>query len=138
MSSMRLLKAGRIRSLVFFPPTAPNFPEVPTTGEATGHKHKGAWRFDMIYLASAGVAAFMKAYDEDNTQGAEVARAGEAGGRSPDERSDIRGGAKLSRMSLRSSGLLACCVRAADYAALIRPTGSSGPRAYSIACASLR
>jgi putative tricarboxylic transport membrane protein len=41
-----LLKAGRIRSLVFFSPNrAPNFPDVPTTEEATGHKwHKGVWR----------------------------------------------------------------------------------------------
>jgi tripartite-type tricarboxylate transporter receptor subunit TctC len=37
------IKAGRIRSLVFFSPRrAPNFPDVPTTEEATGHKwHKG-------------------------------------------------------------------------------------------------
>jgi putative tricarboxylic transport membrane protein len=41
-----LLKAGRIRSLVFFSPNrGPNFPDVPTTEEATGHKwHKGVWR----------------------------------------------------------------------------------------------
>ncbi|MDP3689554.1 tripartite tricarboxylate transporter substrate binding protein [Bradyrhizobium sp.] len=41
-----LIKAGRLRSLVFFSPTrAPNFPDVPTTEEATGHKwHKGVWR----------------------------------------------------------------------------------------------
>ena len=41
-----LIKAGRIRSLVFFSPRrAPNFPDVPTTEEATGHKwHKGVWR----------------------------------------------------------------------------------------------
>src|SRR6187549_9458 len=41
-----LLKAGRIRSLAFFSPKrAPNFPEVPTTEEATGQKfHKGVWR----------------------------------------------------------------------------------------------
>src|SRR5215207_2966396 len=41
---------------------------VPTTGEATGHTwHNGVWRgFDMIYLDSAGVVAFMKADDEDN------------------------------------------------------------------------
>ena len=41
-----LIKAGRIRSLVFFSPNrAPNFPDVPTTEEATGHKwHKGVWR----------------------------------------------------------------------------------------------
>ena len=41
-----LIKAGRIRSLVFFSPKrAPNFPDVPTTDEATGHKvHKGVWR----------------------------------------------------------------------------------------------
>ena len=47
---------------------APNFPDVPTTGEATGHKwHKGVWRgFEMIYLDSAGVAAVMNAGDEDN------------------------------------------------------------------------
>lgn len=41
-----LIKAGRIRSLVFFSPKrAPNFPDVPTTEEATGHKFfKGVWR----------------------------------------------------------------------------------------------
>jgi tripartite-type tricarboxylate transporter receptor subunit TctC len=41
-----LIKAGRVRSLVFFSPKrAPNFPDVPTTEEATGHKwHKGVWR----------------------------------------------------------------------------------------------
>ena len=41
-----LIKAGRLRSLVFFSPKrAPNFPDVPTTEEATGHKwHKGVWR----------------------------------------------------------------------------------------------
>ena len=41
-----LIKAGRIRSLVFFSPNrAPNFPDVPTIEEATGHKfHKGVWR----------------------------------------------------------------------------------------------
>ncbi len=41
-----LIKAGRIRSLVFFSPNrAPNFPDVPATEEATGHKwHKGVWR----------------------------------------------------------------------------------------------
>lgn len=41
-----LIKAGRIRSLVFFSPKrAPNFPDVPTTDEATGHKwFKGVWR----------------------------------------------------------------------------------------------
>ncbi len=41
-----LIKAGRIRSLVFFAPKrAPNFPDVPTTEEATGHKwFKGVWR----------------------------------------------------------------------------------------------
>ena len=46
MSSIRLIKTGRIRSLVFFSPKrAPNFPDVPTTEEATGHKwHKGVWR----------------------------------------------------------------------------------------------
>ena len=45
-SELRLPKAGRIRSLVFFSPSsAPNFPDVPTTEEATGHKwHKGVWR----------------------------------------------------------------------------------------------
>jgi tripartite-type tricarboxylate transporter receptor subunit TctC len=44
--SIRLIQAGRIRSLVFFSPNrAPNFPDVPTTEEATGHKwHKGVWR----------------------------------------------------------------------------------------------
>ena len=41
-----LIKAGRIRSLVFFSPKrAANFPDVPTTEEATGHKwFKGVWR----------------------------------------------------------------------------------------------
>ncbi len=41
-----LIKAGRIRSLAFFSPKrAANFPDVPTTEEATGHKyHKGVWR----------------------------------------------------------------------------------------------
>jgi len=41
-----LIKAGRVRSLVFFSPKrAPNFPDVPTTEEATGHKFfKGVWR----------------------------------------------------------------------------------------------
>ena len=41
-----LIKAGRLRSLVFFSPKrATNFPDVPTTEEATGHKwHKGVWR----------------------------------------------------------------------------------------------
>lgn len=41
-----LIKAGRVRSLVFFSEKrAPNFPDVPTTEEATGHKwHKGVWR----------------------------------------------------------------------------------------------
>jgi hypothetical protein len=55
LSSIRLLKAGRFRSLVFFSPhRAPNFPDVPTTAETTGHTwHKGVWRgFDMIYLDS--------------------------------------------------------------------------------------
>jgi len=69
LSSIPLLKAGRLRSPVFFQPhRAPNFPDVPTTGEATGHSwHNGVWRgFDMIYLDSAGVVAFMKADDEDN------------------------------------------------------------------------
>ena len=69
MSPTRLLKAGHIRSLVFFSPhRAPNFPDVPTTAETTGHTwHKGVWRgFDMIYLDSASVAAFMNADDEDN------------------------------------------------------------------------
>jgi len=61
LSSIRLLRAGRIRSLVFLPHRAPNFPDVPTTAEATGHTwHKGVWRFDMIYLE------FMKAGGEDN------------------------------------------------------------------------
>jgi tripartite-type tricarboxylate transporter receptor subunit TctC len=37
-----LIKAGRIRSLVFF---SPNYPDVPITEEATGRKwHKGVWR----------------------------------------------------------------------------------------------
>ncbi|MES2197192.1 MAG: tripartite tricarboxylate transporter substrate binding protein [Pseudomonadota bacterium] len=41
-----LIKAGRLRSLVFFSPKrAPNYPDVPTTDEATGHPwHKGVWR----------------------------------------------------------------------------------------------
>ena len=41
-----LIKAGRIRSLVFMSPKrAANFPDVPTTEEALGHKwHKGVWR----------------------------------------------------------------------------------------------
>jgi len=41
-----LLKAGRVRSLVFMSPKrAANFPDVPTVDEATGHKwHKGVWR----------------------------------------------------------------------------------------------
>jgi tripartite-type tricarboxylate transporter receptor subunit TctC len=41
-----LIKAGRVRSLVFFSEKrAPNFPDVPTIEEATGHKwHKGVWR----------------------------------------------------------------------------------------------
>jgi putative tricarboxylic transport membrane protein len=45
-SGLRLPKAGRIRSLVFFSPNrAPNFPDVPTTEEAACHKwHKGVWR----------------------------------------------------------------------------------------------
>jgi tripartite-type tricarboxylate transporter receptor subunit TctC len=39
-------QGGCIRSLVFFSPKrAPDFPDVPTTGEATGHRwHKGVWR----------------------------------------------------------------------------------------------
>jgi tripartite-type tricarboxylate transporter receptor subunit TctC len=46
LSSIRLIKAGRIRSLVFFSQKrAPNFPDVPITEGATGHKwHKGVWR----------------------------------------------------------------------------------------------
>ncbi|MGY2907229.1 hypothetical protein [Bradyrhizobium sp. URHC0002] len=62
MTDLVVDPAGRIRSLVFFSPNrAPNFPDVPTTEEATGHKwHKGVWRgFDMIYLDSAGFAEFM-------------------------------------------------------------------------------
>jgi tripartite-type tricarboxylate transporter receptor subunit TctC len=41
-----LLKAGRVRSLVFMSAKhAANFPNVPTVEEATGHKwHKGVWR----------------------------------------------------------------------------------------------
>jgi tripartite-type tricarboxylate transporter receptor subunit TctC len=41
-----LIKAGRIRSLVFMSPKrAANFPDVPTTEEALGLKwHKGVWR----------------------------------------------------------------------------------------------
>ena len=41
-----LIKAGRVRSLVFFSEKrAPNFPDVPTTDEALGQKwHKGVWR----------------------------------------------------------------------------------------------
>jgi hypothetical protein len=47
---------------------ASNFPDVPTTEEATGHKwHKGVWRgFDMIYLDLADFAEFVKADNEDN------------------------------------------------------------------------
>jgi tripartite-type tricarboxylate transporter receptor subunit TctC len=41
-----LIKAGRIRALVFMSPKrAANFPDVPTTEEALGKKwHKGVWR----------------------------------------------------------------------------------------------
>jgi tripartite-type tricarboxylate transporter receptor subunit TctC len=41
-----LIKAGRIRALVFMSPKrAANFPDVPTTEEALGQKwHKGVWR----------------------------------------------------------------------------------------------
>jgi tripartite-type tricarboxylate transporter receptor subunit TctC len=41
-----LIKAGRVRSLVFMSAKrAANFPDVPTVDEATGHKwHKGVWR----------------------------------------------------------------------------------------------
>lgn len=41
-----LIKAGRIRALVFMSPKrAANFPDVPTTEEAFGNKwHKGVWR----------------------------------------------------------------------------------------------
>ena len=54
--------------MFFSPKRAPNFPDVPTTEEATGHKwNKGVWRgFDMIYLDSAKYAEFMKADNEDN------------------------------------------------------------------------
>ena len=68
MSSIRLLKAGRFRSLVFFSPTARRTFPTCRPPEATGHKwHKGVWRgFDMTDLDSAGVAAVMNADDEDN------------------------------------------------------------------------
>jgi putative tricarboxylic transport membrane protein len=41
-----LIKAGRIRSILFMSPKrAANFPDVPTTEEALGHKwYKGVWR----------------------------------------------------------------------------------------------
>jgi tripartite-type tricarboxylate transporter receptor subunit TctC len=68
-----LIKAGRIRSLVFFSPKrAPNFPDVPTVDEATGHKwHKGVWRG---FAAPKGIpkeiaaqyeSAIKKAWDSD-------------------------------------------------------------------------
>jgi tripartite-type tricarboxylate transporter receptor subunit TctC len=68
-----LIKAGRIRSLVFFSPKrAPNFPDVPTTEEATGHKwHKGVWRgFAAPKGLPADIAkqyetAIKKVYDSD-------------------------------------------------------------------------
>jgi tripartite-type tricarboxylate transporter receptor subunit TctC len=68
-----LIKAGRVRSLVFFSPKrAPNFPDVPTTEEATGHKwHKGVWRgFAAPKGLPADIAkqyetAIKKVYDSD-------------------------------------------------------------------------
>jgi tripartite-type tricarboxylate transporter receptor subunit TctC len=68
-----LIKAGRIRSLVFFSPKrAPNFPDVPTTEEATGHKwFKGVWRGFAApkgmpkEIAAQYEAAIKKAWDSD-------------------------------------------------------------------------
>ena len=68
-----LIKAGRIRSLVFFSPNrAPNFPDVPTTEEATGHKwHKGVWRGFAApkglpqEIAAQYETAIKKAWDSD-------------------------------------------------------------------------
>ncbi|MET3838422.1 tripartite tricarboxylate transporter substrate binding protein [Bradyrhizobium sp. OAE829] len=68
-----LIKAGRIRSLAFFSPKrAPNFPDVPTTEEATGHKvHKGVWRGFAApkglppEIAKTYEAAIKKAWDSD-------------------------------------------------------------------------
>jgi tripartite-type tricarboxylate transporter receptor subunit TctC len=68
-----LIKAGRIRSLVFFSPNrAPNFPDVPTTEEATGHKfHKGVWRGFAApkglppEIAKTYETAIKKAWDSD-------------------------------------------------------------------------
>ena len=74
-----LIKAGRIRSLVFFSPKrAPNFPDVPTTEEATGHKwHKGVWRgFGDATQCETAIAKFLKADNKDHGKGAEAARAG--------------------------------------------------------------
>jgi putative tricarboxylic transport membrane protein len=68
-----LIKAGRIRSLVFFSPKrAPNFPDVPTTDEALGQKwHKGVWRGFAApkgmpkEIAAQYEAAIKKAWDSD-------------------------------------------------------------------------
>jgi len=68
-----LITAGRIRSLVFFSPKrAPNFPDVPTTEEATGHKfHKGVWRGFAApkglppEIAKTYETAIKKAWDSD-------------------------------------------------------------------------
>jgi len=68
-----LIKAGRIRSLVFFSPKrAPNFADVPTTEEATGHKfHKGVWRGFAApkglppEIAKTYETAIKKAWDSD-------------------------------------------------------------------------
>lgn len=68
-----LIKAGRVRSLAYFAPKrAPNFPDVPTVDEATGHKwYKGVWRG---FAAPRGMppeiakqyeAAIKKAWDSD-------------------------------------------------------------------------
>ena len=125
--------------MFFSPNRAPNFPDVPTTEEATGHKwHKGVWRgfaapkglpkeiatqyetaikkiwdsaefkefmnrrgFDMIYLDSAGFAEFMKADNEDNGKAlkslglAKEVNEGSYSERSPDKRSDMRGGVRM-------------------------------------------
>ena len=68
-----LIKAGRVRSLVFFSPKrAPNFPDVPTTDEALGQKwHKGVWRGFAApkgmpkEIAAQYEAAIKKAWDSD-------------------------------------------------------------------------
>ncbi len=68
-----LIKAGRVRSLVFFSPKrAANFPDVPTTDEALGQKwHKGVWRGFAApkglpkEIAAQYEAAIKKAWDSD-------------------------------------------------------------------------